>query len=248
MTAPPPAPAPLLTVRNLTVTYGAARAVDGVALDVYPGEIVTIIGGNGAGKSSTLRALSGVREGLQRSSGRIELDGRAIDRWSPERIARLGLAHVPEGRRVFPAMTVEENLTLGAFRRRRDHAGVAADLEAAYERFRVLGDRRSQLAGLLSGGEQQMLAIGRGLMARPRCLLLDEPSLGLAPRIVESLFEVIADLAAEGLTALLVEQLASVALTVADRAYVLESGRVVTDGPADEVARDPKVIEAYLGA
>ena len=245
---PHAAAAPMLTVRGLTVTYGAARAVDGLDFDVEPGEVVTIIGGNGAGKSSTLRALSGVRAGLQRSSGRVELDGRAIDRLSPERIARLGLAHVPEGRRVFPAMTVEENLTLGAFRRRRDRAGVADDLEAAYARFGVLGDRRSQLAGLLSGGEQQMLAISRGLMARPICLLLDEPSLGLAPRVVESLFEVIADLAAGGLTILLVEQLASVALTLADRAYVLESGRLVTDGRADEVANDPRVIQAYLGA
>ncbi len=245
---PPAAPAPMLHVRDLTVTYGAARAVDGVDLEVHAGEIATIIGGNGAGKSSTLRAISGIRDGLQRSSGLIELDGRAVDRLSPERIARLGLAHVPEGRRVFPAMTVEENLTLGAFRRRRDRAGVADDLEAAYQRFGVLGDRRSQLAGLLSGGEQQMLAISRGLMARPRCLLLDEPSLGLAPRIVESLFDVIAELAAAGLTILLVEQLASVALEVADRAYVLESGAVVIEGPADQVAEDPRVVEAYLGA
>ncbi len=244
---PPAAAVPTLTVRGLTVTYGVARVVDGLDLDVQAGEIVTIIGGNGAGKSSTLRALSGVRE-FQRSSGRVELAGRAIDRLSPDRIARLGLAHVPEGRRVFPGMTVEENLTLGAFRRRRDRAGVADDLEAAYERFGVLGDRRAQLAGLLSGGEQQMLAISRGLMARPMCLLLDEPSLGLAPRVVESLFDVIADLAAGGLTILLVEQLASVALAVADRAYVLESGRLVTEGPADEVADDPRVIEAYLGA
>ncbi len=244
---PPAAATPLLTVRGLTVTYGAARAVDGLDLDVHAGEIATIIGGNGAGKSSTLRALSGVRE-FQRSSGRVELAGRAIDRLPPERIARLGLAHVPEGRRVFPGMTVEENLTLGAFRRRRDRAGVADDLEEAYERFGVLGDRRAQLAGLLSGGEQQMLAISRGLMARPMCLLLDEPSLGLAPRVVEFLFDVIADLAAGGLTILLVEQLASVALAVADRAYVLESGRLVTEGPADAVADDPRVIEAYLGA
>ncbi len=239
---------PMLKVRGLNVSYGMARAVVDLDLDVATGEVVTIIGGNGAGKSSTLRALSAVRDGLQRSTGCVELDGLRIDRMPPDQIARLGMAHVPEGRRVFPAMTVEENLGLGAFRRRRNRSGVAADLESVYEQFPVLGERRRQFAGLLSGGEQQMLAISRGLMARPKCLLLDEPSLGLAPRVVESLFEVIADLASTGLTILLVEQLAGVALAVADRAYVLESGALVTQGDADEVARDPRVIEAYLGA
>jgi branched-chain amino acid transport system ATP-binding protein len=238
----------LLTVNDLHVFYGAARALDGISFKVAEGEVVAIIGSNGAGKSTTLKTVSGVSELLKSVSGEITFAGERIDRRPAHRIARMGMAHVPEGRRVFPISTVEENLLLGAHRRRRLRAEVSADLDRVYERFPVLRERRSQPAGYLSGGEQQMLAIGRGLMAAPRFLLLDEPSLGLAPLLVSQVFGIIADLAAEGTTILLVEQLAHQALRVADRAYVLEAGVLTGGGEAAALAKDAHVREAYLGA
>jgi branched-chain amino acid transport system ATP-binding protein len=238
----------LLSVRDLRVFYGAARALDGISFDVAEGEVVAVIGSNGAGKSTTLRTVSGVPELLKTVRGEITFAGERIERRPAHRVARMGMAHVPEGRRVFPASTVEENLLLGAHRRRRQRAAVVADLDRVYERFPVLRDRRTQPAGYLSGGEQQMLAIGRGLMAAPRFLLLDEPSLGLAPLLVSQVFEIIAGLAAEGTTILLVEQLAHQALRVADRAYVLEAGVLSGGGDAAALAKEAHVRQAYLGA
>jgi branched-chain amino acid transport system ATP-binding protein len=240
--------APLLEVRDLRVWYGAARALDGISFDVAEGEVVAVIGSNGAGKSTTLKALSGVPELLRRTEGRISFGGQRIERRPAHRIAALGMAHVPEGRRVFASSTVEENLLLGAYPRRREPAVVAAALDETYGRFPVLRDRRHRPAGYLSGGEQQMLAIGRGLMARPRFLLLDEPSLGLAPMLVTEVFGIIAGLAAEGTTILLVEQLAHQALRVSTRAYVLEAGAITAEGRAGDLANDPHVQAAYLGA
>jgi branched-chain amino acid transport system ATP-binding protein len=238
----------LLEVRDLRVWYGAARALDGISFDVAEGEVVAVIGSNGAGKSTTLKALSGVPELLRRTEGRISFGGQRIERRPAHRIAALGMAHVPEGRRVFASSTVEENLLLGAYPRRRQPAVVADALEEIYGRFPVLRDRRHRPAGYLSGGEQQMLAIGRGLMARPRFLLLDEPSLGLAPMLVSEVFGIIAGLAAEGTTILLVEQLAHQALRVSNRAYVLEAGAITAEGRAADLANDPHVRAAYLGA
>src|SRR5438874_7782793 len=226
----------MLSVRDLRVFYGAARALGGISFDVAEGEVVAIIGSNGAGKSTTLKTVSGVPELLKTVEGTIEFAGERIDHRASYRIARMGMAHVPEGRRVFPDSSVEENLLLGAHRRRRDRAAVDADLDRVYDRFPVLRERRGQAAGLLSGGEQQMLALGRGLMAGPRFLLLDEPSLGLAPLLVAQVFEIIAGLAAEGTTILLVEQLAHQALRVADRAYVLEAGALRGGGDAAALA------------
>jgi branched-chain amino acid transport system ATP-binding protein len=238
----------LLKVEDLRVFYGAALALDGISFHVAQGEVVTIIGPNGAGKSTTLKTVSGISELLKTSTGQITFAGERIEKKSSHHIARMGMAHVPEGRRVFAGSTVEENLLLGAHRRRRDRAAVSADLDRIYGRFPVLRDRRTQPAGYLSGGEQQMLAIGRGLMAAPRFLLLDEPSLGLAPLLVSQVFQIIADLAAEGTTILLVEQLAHQALRVADRAYVLEAGVISGGGDAASLAADPHVRQAYLGA
>ncbi|MGC1512101.1 MAG: ABC transporter ATP-binding protein [Acidimicrobiales bacterium] len=236
-----------LSVRGLSVRYGAAQALDGISLEVRRGEVVTIIGGNGAGKTTTLKTISGMAEMLKTSTGEVTFEGRRIDGMASNKIARLGMAHVPEGRRIFPAMTVDDNLLIGSYRRRGEAEAIASDLALAYERFPVLGERRRQMAGFLSGGEQQMLAIGRGLMARPSFLLLDEPSLGLAPILVKRMFEIIRTLAAEGTTILLVEQMARLALGVADRGYVLEQGRIVADGPSDLLLEDPRLKAAYLG-
>ena len=238
----------LLKVEDLRVFYGAARALNGISFHVAEGEVVTIIGPNGAGKSTTLKTLSGVAELLKTVSGSITFAGERIEKSSAHHIARMGMAHVPEGRRVFAGSSVEDNLLLGAYRRRRNRSAVSADLDRVYERFPVLRERRSQPAGYLSGGEQQMLAIGRGLMASPRFLLLDEPSLGLAPLLVSQVFDIIADLAAYGTTILLVEQLAHQALRVADRAYVLEAGVISGGGDAASMAADAHIREAYLGA
>ena len=243
-----PAGEPLLSVRNLEVFYGAAQALRGVSFDVHQGEVVTIIGGNGAGKTTTLKTVSGLPELLKSHSGEITFQGERIDRSPAHKIARMGMAHVPEGRRVFAQSTVEENLILGGYRRRKDRSSFRADVDQVYARFPVLGERRNQLAGLLSGGEQQMLAMGRGLMSQPSFLLLDEPSLGLAPLLVAEVFAIVRQLASEGVTILLVEQLANLALAVADRAYVLETGEITASGPAAEVAADPRVRAAYLGA
>jgi branched-chain amino acid transport system ATP-binding protein len=237
----------ILSVRDLRVWYGAAQALHGIAFDVDEGEVVTIIGGNGAGKSTTLKTVSGISELLKRVEGEITFLGERVERRPAHRLARMGMAHVPEGRRVFPQSSVEDNLLLGSYRLRRQ-GGAAGVLPEVYARFPVLEERRDQPAGLLSGGEQQMLAIGRALMARPRFLLLDEPSLGLAPLLVAEVFRIIRDLAEEGTTILLVEQMATQALAVADRAYVLESGTITAEGPADRVAGDARVQAAYLGA
>jgi branched-chain amino acid transport system ATP-binding protein len=238
----------LLEVRDLRVYYGAARALHGISFDVAEGEVVTIIGGNGAGKSTTLKTVSGVSELLKTVEGEVTFLGTRVEHHPAHRLARMGMAHVPEGRRVFPGSSVEDNLLLGGYCRRRQRKTFGADLDAVYDRFPVLGERRGQAAGLLSGGEQQMLAIGRALMARPRFLLLDEPSLGLAPLLVTEVFRIIRQLAEEGTTILLVEQMANQALAVADRAYVLESGTITAEGPAGEVREDPRVRAAYLGA
>ncbi|MCZ7535504.1 MAG: ATP-binding cassette domain-containing protein [Acidimicrobiia bacterium] len=239
-------PAPLLKVEDLEVTYGAAHALQGVSFEVGEGEVVAIIGGNGAGKTTTLKTVSGIAESYKSVRGHIWFEGNPIERKAAHKIALAGIVHVPEGRRVFPAMSVEENLFLGGYRRRRG-ADLRSGVEEVFERFRILGERRDQQAGLLSGGEQQMLAMGRALMAHPKLLLLDEPSLGLAPKIVEDVFEIIEAMAREGTTIVLVEQLASQALSIADRAYVLESGRVTLGGTSDDLRNDPAVVAAYLG-
>jgi branched-chain amino acid transport system ATP-binding protein len=232
----------LLTVSDLHTSYGAIAALRGVSLEVPRGGVVALIGANGAGKSTTLNTISGL---LVPRSGSIVFDGREIAGWRADRVAGLGLVQVPEGRQVLAPLTVEENLLLGAYVRR--DGSVRADLDEVYGRFPRLAERRGQPAGLLSGGEQQMLAIGRALMARPRLLMLDEPSLGLAPLIVKEIFRIIAALKQRGATILLVEQNARKALEVSDYAYVLERGRVAGAGPARELAADPRVVEAYLG-
>jgi branched-chain amino acid transport system ATP-binding protein len=237
----------VLEVEDLSVHYGAAAALRGISFKVLDGEVVTIIGGNGAGKSTTMKTVSGVSELLKSVSGRITFCGERVEKKQAHAIASMGMAHVPEGRRVFPQSTVEENLLLGSYTRRRK-GGVQEDLDGVYDRFPVLRERRTQPAGLLSGGEQQMLAIGRGLMSRPRFLLMDEPSLGLAPLLVAEVFRIIRQLASEGVTILLVEQMANMALEVADRAYVLETGSITAEGAASALAADPAVRAAYLGA
>ena len=239
-----PSPVPLLEVRDLEVRYGGIRALNGISLSVPAGSIVTLIGANGAGKSTTLRALSGL---VPPSAGSIRFDGAEISGMSAHRIVAAGLAHVPEGRLVFPELTVLENLRMGAYLR-NDRKGIAGDLEWVGEFFPRLKERRSQLAGTLSGGEQQMLAIGRALMARPRCLMLDEPSLGIAPLLVETIFERLTALNRErGMTMLLVEQNASLALRVSTHAYVLETGLIHLEGPSAEIRNRPEVKAAYLG-
>jgi branched-chain amino acid transport system ATP-binding protein len=236
------APASLLEVSGLEVRYGGIRAVRGVDLTVAEGELVCLIGANGAGKSSTLRAISGLAHtaaGTVRYAGRDLAGARAFER------ARAGLVMVPEGRGVFPQLTVDENLDMGAYA--RSDREIEADRERVFGLFPRLRERRGQTGGTLSGGEQQMLAIGRALMSRPKLLLLDEPSMGLAPIVVQLIFEVIHEINAGGVTCLLVEQNARAALALARRAYVMESGQIALAGPAAELAHDPKVIEAYLG-
>ncbi len=239
--------APMLAVDDLRVAYGNVEVVKGVSFQVHPGEVVVVIGSNGAGKTTTLKTITGLPELLKKVSGRITFEGTRIDRSRPNRIARMGLAHVPEGRQVFPDQTVKDNLLLGAYQR-RDYVEVHRDVARIEERFPILGERADQLAGLLSGGEQQMLAIARALMSRPEMILFDEPSMGLAPLIVERVFEIIQQLKAEGKTILLVEQMAFQALGIADRAYVLETGRITLSGPGYELLQDDRVKQAYLGA
>ncbi len=233
----------LLALEKLQVSYGGIRAVKGVDVRVEPGELVCLIGANGAGKTTTLRAVTGL---VRSAGGLITYDGQDIGRLRPHEIARRGLALVPEGRGVFAQLSIEENLAMGAYAR-SDRAGVAADVERAFALFPRLKERRRQTAGTLSGGEQQMLAISRALMSRPKLLLLDEPSMGLAPLMVEKIFEVIRAIAAEGVTLLLVEQNARLALEVSHRGYVLEGGLVTISGPARELLGDPRIREAYLG-
>ena len=232
----------LLGLDGVSVAYGKRRALDGVSLTVSAGEIVTLLGANGSGKSTTLRTISGL---VRPSAGRVVFDGRDITRTAPDAIVTAGVGHVPEGREIFPEFTVRENLLVGGHAAPR--AAVIEATERAFALFPVLGQRARQLAGTLSGGEQQMLAIARALMIRPRLLLLDEPSLGLSPRLAREIFDVIARLNAEGTTILLVEQNARRALALASRAYVLETGRVVVSGPARELAADPRIRAAYLG-
>jgi branched-chain amino acid transport system ATP-binding protein len=234
----------MLTLEGLECRYGKVAAVRGLALEVHKGELVSLIGANGAGKTTTLKAISGV---LAPSAGRIVFEGEDITRAGARRVLQLGIAHCPEGRRVFPYMTVRENLEMGCYLR-RDAAGIAADMERLYERFPILRERRDQAAGTLSGGEQQMLAISRALMSRPKLVLFDEPSLGLAPNIVERTFEIIRAIRAEGVTVVMVEQNAAAALELSDRAYVLEQGRVTLSGTGQALLDDPHVRKAYLGA
>jgi branched-chain amino acid transport system ATP-binding protein len=234
----------MLEVSGLEVRYGAIRAVRGVSLSVRAGELAVLLGANGAGKSSTLKAIAGA---LRPSGGRITLGGTEMPYGWPERMVRLGAAMVPETRDIFPDLTVAENLKLGAFIRRHDPAGMAEDHARVVNLFPVLGERAGQPAGTLSGGEQQMLAIGRALMSRPRLLLLDEPSLGLAPAIIERIFALIAELKRTGLTILLVEQNAAQALAIADRAYVLRLGQVAASGPAAEIRAATDLKALYLG-
>jgi branched-chain amino acid transport system ATP-binding protein len=236
--------ASLLEIRDLTVRYGGIQALHGISLSVPQGSIVTLIGANGAGKSTTLRTVSGL---VTPSAGSICFDGMEISGQPAHRIVAAGLAHVPEGRLVFPELSVKENLRMGAYLR-RDRKGIAEDLEWVCEFFPRLKERLTQQAGTLSGGEQQMLAIGRALMGRPRCLMLDEPSLGIAPLLTETIFTRLVDLNRErGMTMLLVEQNASLALRVSHHAYVLESGRIHLEGPSAEIRKRPEVKAAYLG-
>ncbi|GAA3856795.1 ABC transporter ATP-binding protein [Tessaracoccus defluvii] len=231
----------MLEVKDLVVHFGVINAIKSVSFEVNEGEIVTLIGANGAGKTTTLRALSGLKKP---TSGTITLEGDDITSVPARDRVRRGMSHVPEGRRIFPEMTVLENLELGAFLRRDV---VAADYDEVYSRFPILSERRKQLAGTLSGGEQQMLAMGRALMAKPRVLLLDEPSMGLAPLLVQEIFDIIVSINKAGTTVLLVEQNANIALQIADRAYVLETGSVVLSGAAAELAQTEEVRRAYLG-
>lgn len=233
----------LLQVDDLHVAYGAIRAVQGLSFHIEEGEIVTLIGANGAGKSTTLRTISGL---LRPVSGDIFFEGESIVRMSSVHIVRHGISQVPEGRQIFSTLTVQENLEMGAYTR-SDQGEIRRNMESVFESFPVLKERRTQLGGTLSGGEQQMLAMGRGLMSQPRLLLLDEPSMGLAPIIVEEIFDIINRINAQGTSILLVEQNAAMALSVADRGYVLETGNIVLEGTARELLENPRVREAYLG-
>jgi branched-chain amino acid transport system ATP-binding protein len=241
----------MLSIKNLQAGYGKVKVLHGISMEVPTAKVVTLIGSNGAGKTTTMRAISGM---IKPSAGEITLGAsgaeQRIDGMDSHRIARLGLAHSPEGRRVFSTMSVTDNLILGAFprlTRARPRGDVDADLERAMDLFPRLKERRTQLAGTLSGGEQQMLAMARAVMLNPDLILLDEPSMGLAPMLVDEVFRIIARLKAEGVTMLLVEQFAAAALTVADYGYVLENGRVATHGPAEQLKNDPSVRAAYLG-
>ncbi len=234
--------AALLSVKDLVVRYDQVEALHGVSLDVFPGEIVALIGSNGAGKSTTLRAISGM---IPIAGGSVTFDGSDTTALRGHEIVRRGLAHIPEGRQIFSDQSVYDNLLLGGFSLERRTSRGLADQEI--RRFPVLYERRTQRAGTLSGGEQQMLAISRGLMSRPKMLLMDEPSMGLAPLLVRQVAQTILDLNAQGVTVLLVEQLASMALAVADRAYVIQNGVVRLEGPSRDVAHNPEVVRLYLG-
>ena len=233
----------MLEIEGLHCRYGKVNAVRDLSLVVNQGELVTLIGANGAGKSTTLKAISLL---LPPTAGRIVFQGEDISNASAQKILSLGLAHCPEGRRLFPYMTVQENLDMGCYMR-RDAEGIETDLRRVFERFPILHQRRRQTAGTLSGGEQQMLAIGRALMSRPKLMLFDEPSLGLAPNLVETTFEIISEIRSEGVTILMIEQNAYAALEICDRAYLLESGEMALEGTGAELKNIPHVKEAYLG-
>ncbi len=231
----------MLKVNNINVYYGPIHAIKDVSFEVHPGEIVALIGANGAGKSSTLQTVSGL---LRPKTGSVVFDGKDITKTEPHKIVKMGLAQVPEGRRIFLRMTVMENLEMGAFTQK----GVSSKgIEEIFNRFPRLKERQKQIAGTLSGGEQQMLAMGRALMSHPKLLMLDEPSMGLAPVLVEQIFEIIAELKKSGVTILLVEQNAGMALEVADRAYVLETGSIILSGTGKELAESDEIKKAYLG-
>ncbi len=231
----------MLTVKNLSVSYGAVKAVSDVSLHVNDGEIVSLIGSNGAGKTTILRTVSGLEKA---SAGVITFKDIELRKFEPSKIVSLKLAHVPEGRHIFPTMTVEENLEMGAF---SDPVGWTSTMEDVYKRFPRLKERRRQLAGTLSGGEQQMLAVGRALMAKPQMILMDEPSMGLSPILVKEIFSIIREVNRQGITILLVEQNAKMALAISNRAYVLETGKITIEGDSKELLLDPRVKKAYLG-
>ena len=233
----------MLKVENINVYYGAIHALKGISVEVKEGEIVTLIGANGAGKSTILRTISGL---FRTKTGNVLFEGNSVAAMAPEEIVKKGISQVPEGRRIFANMSVEENLELGAYIR-SDKPGIRKDIDKVFERFPRLGERRKQIAGTLSGGEQQMLAIGRGLMSQPRLLLLDEPSMGLAPLLVKEIFSIIKEINASGTTILLVEQNANMALSIAHQAYVLETGRITLSGSAKELMESEEVRKAYLG-
>ena len=233
----------MLKVENLVVRYGMIEAIKGISFEVNDGEIVTLIGANGAGKTTTMHAISGL---IKPASGSIYLDDKDLTKVPPHTIVSMGLAQVPEGRRVFAQETVEENLILGAFFR-KDKEQIRADMDYVFDLFPRLKERSSQLAGTLSGGEQQMLAMGRALMANPRIILLDEPSMGLSPLLVSEIFDIIKEINSKGTTVLLVEQNAKRALAIANHAYVLETGNITLEGTGEELARDERVQKAYLG-
>ena len=233
----------MLKVKDLNVSYGAIHAIHDVSLEVNAGEIVSLIGANGAGKTTTLHTITGLKKA---SSGSVELEGHNLLTTETSKIVGLGMAHVPEGRRIFASMTVEENLEMGAFTI-RDKSQILADIENVYKHFPRLRERYKQAGGTLSGGEQQMLAIGRAMMSRPKIMLMDEPSMGLSPLLVGEIFEIIQELNRSGMTILLVEQNAKMALSIADRAYVLETGHVVMNGQAKDMLEDDQVRRAYLG-
>lgn len=231
----------MLSVKDLNVCYGAIHAIHDVSLEVHDGEIVSLIGANGAGKTTILHTITGLKKA---KSGSVTYNDADLLKTDPSRIITLGVAHVPEGRHIFPGMTVEENLEMGAYIRKDD---LSASIKEVYERFPRLKERRRQLAGTLSGGEQQMLAVGRALMSRPSILLMDEPSMGLSPLLVKEIFKIIQEVHKQGITVLLVEQNAKMALSISDRAYVLETGRISMSGAASDLLNDEKVKKAYLG-
>ena len=232
----------LLKVDDINVYYGAIHAIKGISFEVNEGEIVTLIGANGAGKSTTLKTISGI---LHSRGGDILFEGNDISHIPPHKLISMGIAHVPEGRRIFQQLTVKENLEMGAYT--RPNSEVKASLENVYDRFPRLRERQKQIAGTLSGGEQQMLAMGRALMSRPKLMMLDEPSMGLSPLLVQQIFDIIKELNEAGTTILLVEQNAKMALSIADRAYVLETGKIVMEGDAKSLLSDASVKKAYLG-
>ena len=233
----------MLKVENLVVKYGMIEAIKGISFEVNDGEIVTLIGSNGAGKTTTMQTISGL---LKPASGSVLLDGVDLTKTAPHKIVPMGLAQVPEGRRVFAQQTVQENLELGAYTR-KDKEGIEEDMKKVFELFPRLEERKTQLAGTLSGGEQQMLAMARALMAKPKIMLMDEPSMGLSPLLVREIFRIIEDINKSGTTVLLVEQNAKMALAIADRAYVLETGKITLEGTGEELASSEQVRKAYLG-
>lgn len=237
--------APVLSLQNVSVKYGSFTAVHGINIEVNEGEIVVLLGSNGAGKSTTFRTISGLSKP---SEGEVQFEGTSLNKRSPDQIVKLGIGQCPEGRKLFPSMSVQENLRMGAFVHRRKKEEIKQSLEHVYELFPILNDKKNDAAGSLSGGQQQMLAIGRALMSKPKLMLLDEPSVGLAPLIVEQMFQVIQQINREGTTILLAEQNANAALKIADKGYVFENGSIVLQGTSEELFANDEVRKAYIGA